>query len=172
MKTEISGCTWLPEDLKICFLPARKVLLSPNCAGMSWFSPINKRERKCFLPCSPNGHNLHVQCCCQRDAVWWEHQHIRKETKVHISGWNTAGQIQTLICLVPFDSWLHLVTATSHKVDGKNHLAADTIRIQYSRYIKDYEWRRDSRRKKYFIFPREWLTMKAQTHSRETLCEL
>lgn len=87
-------------------------------------SPINKRERKCSLPCSPNGHNLHVQCCCQRDAVWWEHQHIRKETKVHISGWNTAGQIQTLICLVPFDSWLHLVTATSHKVDGKKTLGS------------------------------------------------
>lgn len=46
-------CLTLPEGLKICFLPARKILLSPNCSGMSCFSPINNRERKWGLLCSP-----------------------------------------------------------------------------------------------------------------------
>lgn len=133
---------------------------------------IYKQEReKMRIALQPNGHNSHVQCHCQRDAMWREQQHKRKETEVHVSGWNMAEQIQTLICLVPFDSWWHLVTATRH--DGWNkYLAADTLKTQYSKDIKDYKWRRDSRRKKYFIFPREWLTMKAQTHSRGTPCEL
>jgi len=37
-------CLTLSEDLKICFLPARKVFFSPSCAGMSSFSFTNKRE--------------------------------------------------------------------------------------------------------------------------------
>lgn len=52
---------------------------------------------------------------------------------------------------------------------GRMHLAADTLRIRYSKGIKDCKWRRDLRRWKYFVFPRDWLTTTTDALYRNTV---
>lgn len=43
----------------------------------------------------------------------------KKPKGVHVSGQKTAEKIQTVICLVPFEFQLHLVTAARHSMHGK-----------------------------------------------------
>lgn len=100
--------------------------------------------------------------------MWQDHQ--QKETKTHVSGQNMPELIQTLICLVLFDGRLHLVASNSHRIDGK--ITWQQTPSEH-KDIKGCEGRRDSKKGKDFIFPRQWLTMKTQTRETQMMsCEL
>lgn len=98
--------------------------------------------------------------------MWQDHQ--QKETKTHVSGQNMAETIQTLICLVLFDSRLHLVASNSHRIDGK--ITWQQTPSEH-KDIKGCEGRRYSKRK-VFIFPGERLTMKTQTLEKHRWCHV
>lgn len=157
--TEISGCSWLclktwgsvfyPQG-KYSFHPAVLGWVVFHLQGKEWENEVCFAARWSWLT---HAVSLPEMQCDDSTNI-----QEKKPKGIHVSGQITPEKIEwSSPILVPITSCDCSQTQYAWKI----HLAADALRTWYSNDITGYKWRRDSRREKYFIFPRDWLTMKA-----------